>query len=83
MLTNLATALPCLICKVPEPRIKWGACSLHRRASDLDILTGYHLVDGQERLVVVEGLADGAMGRMQVSLGLTLWYLSPRLRSRL
>ena len=32
----------------------------------LDILTGFHLVDGKERMVVVEGRVEGAMNIMQV-----------------
>lgn len=35
-------------------------------ASDKDLLTGFHLIDGKERLIVVEGRADGAMAIVKV-----------------
>lgn len=35
----------------------------------LDLLTGWHLVDGRERVIVVEGLAEGAMKIVKVRGG--------------
>lgn len=32
----------------------------------LDLLTGWHLVDGKERIIAVEGNAEGAMKVIQV-----------------
>ncbi|EFJ51585.1 hypothetical protein VOLCADRAFT_87753 [Volvox carteri f. nagariensis] len=44
------------------------------QASDrsLDLLTGWHLVDGRERVIVVEGLAEGAM---KIVKGIADWAL--------
>ncbi|KAG2498371.1 hypothetical protein HYH03_003630 [Edaphochlamys debaryana] len=39
---------------------------------ELDLLTGWHLVDGRERIVVVEGLAEGAM---EIVKGIADWAL--------
>ncbi len=36
--------------------------------TSLDLLTGWHLVDGRERVVAVEGRAEGAMTAIQVSV---------------
>ncbi|KAL6762514.1 hypothetical protein V8C86DRAFT_2518926 [Haematococcus lacustris] len=40
---------------------------------DLDLLTGFHLVDGRRRLIVLEGLASGAM---KLVAGIADWALS-------
>jgi hypothetical protein len=34
--------------------------------TDLDILTGFHLVDGKERMIVLEGLVEGIMKVVKV-----------------
>lgn len=41
----------------------------HPSGGGLDLLTGFHAVDGHERIVVVEGLAEGAMKLVKVGLG--------------
>ncbi|GFR51407.1 hypothetical protein Agub_g13845, partial [Astrephomene gubernaculifera] len=38
----------------------------------LDLLTGWHLVDGRERIILVEGLAEGAM---RIVKGIAEWAL--------
>ncbi len=40
--------------------------------TQLDLLTGWHLVDGKERIIAVEGRADGAMRVVQAIIAWAL-----------
>lgn len=39
-------------------------CREQKRSLTLDIITGFHVIDGSIHLLVLEGLQDGAMKRL-------------------
>ena len=69
---------------LPPPQSLSTLKLTQEQASDttLDLLTGFHLVDGKERVVVLEGLEAGAMKVIKVMIMRGRLYGGTRWRNR-